>query len=269
MKQLNFSFIFQDGPIGRAYLSYFKIKNYLPKKIFYIYKKNFLPKKLNLQIFFKNQNYYPLKFLKEKNILEFCNEVESFFNFEKNFIKQMYEFNLIDFFDGRIIYIPSENVNSKILIDKIVHTEEMNFINTTNQIYKEILDTKKNFYHIHPGYLPTVRGADGTLNSILQYNNYGVSFFKMTEKIDKGEIYLRKNYEFKKFNLSGYKKYNLKDIYRIWFSFFDPILRCKLIQDVIESSFHFKKIDTLAEKSNYYSFLKKDDLKKVFDRIFL
>lgn len=269
MKQFNLSFIYQDGPIGRAYLNYLKLKNYLPNKIFYIYKKNFLPKKINLKIFFNNQNYYPLKFIKEKNILELCEQIEIFFNFDKNFIKQMYEFNLIDFFEDRIIYVPSEKVNSKLLIDKIILSDETNFINTTNQIYKEILNTKKNFYHIHPGYLPALRGADGTLNSILQYNNYGVSLFKMTEKIDMGEIYFRRNYEFKKFVLCEYKKYNLKDIYRIWFSFFDPILRCQLIQDIIDVSFHFKKIDTFGEKSNYYTFLKKDDLKETFDKIFL
>jgi len=91
----------------------------------------------------------------------------------------------------------------------------------------------------------------------------------MTSKIDDGDIYIRKIFNFKKFNLANFDKYKIKDIYRIWFSFFDPILRCKLIQDIIDPSFHFKKIDTLSEKSNYYSFLKKDSLKNIFDKIFL
>ena len=45
MEKNNFSLIFQDGPIGRAYLNYFKLKKYKPNKIYYLYKKNFLPKK--------------------------------------------------------------------------------------------------------------------------------------------------------------------------------------------------------------------------------
>lgn len=270
MIQDKFSIIYEDGPIGRAYLYYFKLKKYFPKKIYYLYKKiNFLPEKLNLKISFHNKNYYPLKFIKEQNIINFCIQIEDFFKFKNNFIKEMYETDLLDFFKDRIIYIPDADINSKILFNQISGSSDNYFINTSKQIYKDILNTNKNFYHIHPGYLPLVRGADGTLNSLLNYNCFGASFYKMTSKIDDGDIYIRKIFNFKKFNLANFDKYKIKDIYRIWFSFFDPILRCKLIQDIIDPSFHFKKIDTLSEKSNYYSFLKKDSLKNIFDKIFL
>ena len=133
----------------------------------------------------------------------------------------MYNFDLLDFFKDQIVYIPNDDVNSDLLFNQIIKSGENTFLNTSNQIYKNILKTNKNFYHIHPGYLPLLRGADGTLNSLLHSNSYGVSFFKMTEKIDDGDIFLRKKIEYQKFKLEGYKNYNIKDVYRIWFSFFD------------------------------------------------
>ena len=54
-----------------------------------------------------------------------------------------------------------------------------------------IFKTGKNFIHIHPGYLPEVRGADGLLWSIKEYNKIGVSSFIMNHKIDSGEIIFR------------------------------------------------------------------------------
>ena len=269
MNQHNFSLIYEDGPIGRAYLCYFKLKKYFPKKIYYLYKKiNFLPEKLNLKISFYNKNHYPLKFIKEQNVINFCTQIEDFFKFKNNFIKEMYKTDLLDFFKDRIIYIPDADVNSKILFNQILSSGDNYFINTSKQIYKEILNTNKNFYHIHPGYLPLVRGADGSLNSLLNYNCFGVSFYKMTSKIDDGDIYLRESFNFKKFNLADFDKYNIKDIYRIWFSFFDPILRCSLLKRVLEPSFKFNKILSESEMSFYYSFLKDDDYKTVFKKIF-
>jgi len=47
---------------------------------------------------------------------------------------------------------------------------------------KEILNPNLNFFHIHPGYLPDIRGADGSLNSILYSNSIGVTSFLMTDK---------------------------------------------------------------------------------------
>ena len=74
---------------------------------------------------------------------------------------------------------------------------------------------------------------------------------------------------YNKLKLEGYKNYNIKDVYRIWFSFFDPILRCSLLNEIINDSFNFEKINIINEKISYRSFLKNNDLKIVFDKIFL
>ena len=267
MLKNKFSLIFQEGPIGRAYLNFFKLNKIMPNKIYYLYKKKFLPRGLNLRIFFQKKNFYALKNLGFNQNL--CNDIENFFNFKKNFISDMYKFELINEFKDNIVYIPDENINSSIIYDKLLESNEENFLNTSNQIYKKTLDTKKNFYHVHPGYLPKSRGADGSLNSILYHGNLGVSFFKMTKEIDIGDIYLRKIIQIKKFNLNNYSQKDLKDVYRIWFSFFDPIIRTSLLKNIFDDNFKFSPLDVSNEKSSYYSFLNENDLKKVFDSIFL
>lgn len=49
--------------------------------------------------------------------------------------------------------------------------------------------------NVHTGWLPTYRGLDGNLKALRDGHQLGVSIHKVTEKIDAGEIYLRKNFE--------------------------------------------------------------------------
>ena len=263
------SLLFYENPISRAYLNFLFEENIKIKNLIYLNNKSILPKKFNAYVLFRKNNYHAFKFLRDKNIKKLISEFEEYFEMPKNFCEEMYKFS--KFRDNlNIIYPNSINVNSS-EVKKIFSQNEFSnsfILNTGNQILKDVLKLGVNFFHIHPGYLPEVRGADGTLNSILHHNYLGVTSFIMTEKIDYGFIIKREKYLCPKFNLLNYHNYNLKDIYRIWYSFFDPLLRVS----------HFKKLFKLkeikinknieTEKSYYYSFLNKENLKKVFDKIF-
>ena len=273
MDKNNFSVIFQDGPIGRAFLNYFKLKKYQQKKIYYLYKKKFLPKKMNLKMHFNENNYYPLKFIKNKNIYELCVQIETYFQFEKNFIQNMYNFDLLDFFKDQIVYIPNEDVNSDLLFNQIVKSGENTFLNTSNQIYKNILKTNKNFYHIHPGYLYKVRGADGTLNSIKHFNEIGASSFLMEKKIDKGKILKRFRMNFDKISFPNYEEFSSYDLYQIWYSFFDPALRVFLLKKMLDENTNltsFEKNNLETKEDRYFSFIEKKEIKDLFkNKIFI
>ena len=99
----------------------------------------------------------------------------------------------------------------------------------------------------------------------------GASFFKLVRKIDAGQIVHRKLFQFKGFTTKGFEKYNNSDLYRLWFSFFDPALRCSILIDFLNNKFSLedliKPIDN--EISNYYSFMKDQERTKVFRKIFL
>ncbi len=85
------------------------------------------------------------------------------------------------------------------------------------------------FLHVHPGYLPHVRGADGVLWSVLVRGCAGASCFFMAEGIDTGDVLARREYPALHFALSGRARPDAQTLYRAAFSFFDPLLRSTLL----------------------------------------
>ena len=59
---------------------------------------------------------------------------------------------------------------------------------------KEILSLEKKFLHVHGGYLPQFKGSTTFYYSILQENSVGYSAIFMSEKIDSGQILLRRKF---------------------------------------------------------------------------
>lgn len=59
---------------------------------------------------------------------------------------------------------------------------------------KEILSLDKKFLHVHGGYLPQFKGSTTFYYSILQENFIGYSAIFLSEKIDSGQILLRKKF---------------------------------------------------------------------------
>ena len=218
----------------------------------------------------KKNLYYPLIFLKDKKIVNLIMQFQEFFNFDKNYVFEMYNedyFNDLENFK----FISSYDINSKLLIKNIKNLKEKILINTSKQIFKDF-SHKKKIVHIHPGYLPKVRGADGSLNSILKFNEIGATSFFISKSIDRGEIINRSSYKMQKFKFD-ISQYSVKDIYRIWYSFFDPLLRSKHLNFLINNQKFIGetlKINNLeSTDSKYYTFLNNNELQKVFDKIFL
>ncbi len=80
------------------------------------------------------------------------------------------------------------------------------------------------FLHVHPGYLPYVRGADCLMWSMLLRGKPGASCFYMAPGIDTGEIIAKR--EFPPLIVpSGTELPDDDTLYRMLFSFYDPMLR--------------------------------------------
>ena len=261
----NVSIIFNENPIARAYLQLFIKKNLINNKIIYldnkiIFNNFFLKIKYNL--FFSKVKVY----LKSKSILEFIHNIEDFFQLERNFLIEMYNFENIFLFKN-LEFAKHHNINSEFNVKYFRSLKEINFLNSSNTILKNIFHSKKNFYHIHPGYLYKVRGADGALNSINQFNEIGVSLYLMDSKIDNGKIIKRIKTNFKKINFPDHKSVKVSDLYNLWYAFYDPALRVSLLKRLLDENLSlniFEKINK-NEENNYYSFIKKDELKNIFN----
>ena len=263
------SIVFYENPISRAYLNFFYRENIKIKNFIYLNDKSFLPNKINAYRLFKKNNFHAFRFLKDKNILKLITEFEEFFSIPKNFCLEMYSFSKFGL-NKDINFTTDKSINSEQLKNILSEKKFLNnfILNTGNEILKEILNPNLNFFHIHPGYLPDIRGADGSLNSILYSNSIGVTSFLMTDKIDHGNILLREKYDFPKFNFVNYNDYKIKDVYRIWYSFFDPLLRVSHLKKLYGvKSVKIKKLQK-NNVGNYYTFLDEKNLKKVFDKIF-
>tara|TARA_B110000967_G_scaffold162697_1_gene169320 strand:- start:7416 stop:8237 length:822 start_codon:yes stop_codon:yes gene_type:complete len=265
------SVIFNEGPISRSYINFLKMKGLLDIKIIYLSENNLLPNFINSYLKFHKYNYYPIKFLKNKKIKYFTDQVEEYFNVKQNFIKDMYSQKNLDFFKN-ITYIKDANINSQKLFEHIKEDKNIFFLNTGKQIIKKILDANKKIIHIHPGYLPEVKGADGSLHSIDKFNILGSSSFFVNQKIDEGEIIYRRKFEYKKFKILDYENYSLRDIYRLWFSFVDPLIRVSHLNYLVEKNFLNErapnKINTSNEDSNYYTYMNNNELRRTFEKIF-
>lgn len=259
--------IFIENPISRAYLQLFIDYNISINNFIYLNSNLPFGNNINSHILFKKNNYYPLKYLKHHKVLKLIHQIEDFFSIRKNFCRDMYIYKNLNNF--KIKYIKNLSINSKFLLSELSNNKykDLYFLNTGNEILKDVFKSSVNFYHIHPGYLPLVRGADGSLNSILRHQHLGVSSFIMSKKIDEGPILFREKFDVPKLKLDHFDDFPLKELYRIWYSFFDPLLRTLHLKKIIKNEIVIDK-KNYDEKCNYYSFLKENDLKFVFDIIF-
>ena len=258
--------IFDEKPISRAYLQFYINNNFVENKILILNKKLPIFNDWYLKVKFNRNLYYPLSYLKLQKIKRFIRNVEDYFNLEKDFLINMYNFNNLDEFKN-IDFFLSENVNDDKNLKFINNLTEENFLNTSQVILKNILNSNKNFFHIHPGYLYKVRGADGSLNSIKEFNQFGGSFYKMNKKIDDGDILFRYEQKFEKIKFENYSSYDLKTLYRIWFSFVDPAIRIFILKKCLKKNIclnNFLLVDRGLEPNNYYTFLKNDQLSDLF-----
>ena len=269
MKNNDISIIVDDGPISRAYLNFFLKNNYEFANVYYL--SNFyLNKKFSVYINFFKSNFHAVRILKNKKFNQLIPQIESFFDFDKGFCEEMYNLNLTKNFNMQFLY--SDKIDSIKVIKEIEKKNDLIFINTTKQILKKILKLNHKFIHIHPGYLPYVRGLDGSLWNYILRSKFGVTSFEISHEIDKGNIIMREEFEPKPFNFPNYQSFNSNELRYFWFSIFDPLLRAYHLKNLIKKTDFFSKIS--FEKNidvslgSFYGKIDKNNQSKVFESIF-
>ena len=151
---MKLSLIFEDNPISRCYIKIFQENSKKLDNLIILDGKFFLPRSLSLRQSFYQNNYWPLKFLKEKEYIFLTHQIEDYFNFPRNFCKDMYLFKNIYSMNKIKLFTNNKSINDESSIKIINQCNADVFLNTGKQIYKKILDINKKFIHIHPGFLP-------------------------------------------------------------------------------------------------------------------
>ncbi len=261
-KVTNISLIFDEGPIARCYLQTLKRLNCNIENIIYLGSN--IPILKNILFYLNNikQNSFAINFLSnDKNILK-IEKIENQFNLGKDFFINSYLKN--DF--EKLSYVNSKSVNSENFFNLINNSSGDFFLNTSKQIYKRLnFKDNKKIIHVHPAYLPDIRGADGSLWSIKILNKFSSSAFLMNNEIDTGQILFREKLDIKK--LALFNNLNSIDLIKFWFSFIDPAIRCHNLFTVLKKEINLDSIDNDIIKGKYYSFMDFDKKVSIINEI--
>lgn len=294
MPTLNLSLLAYDSPILRAYLAVFKELNIKLDKIEVVlfnklpgHKKklmgSYFPSPFN-RVLLKNSmhnlmNFYP-RILKKK-YKDFYKSISADLQKRHTFSQEF-----LSSFDNSINYNEFANSVSYMNIDSYKDTKFINFI---NEIDKKIvflysgggilpLAAFKNplvrYLHVHPGYLPFVRGSDCYLWSLLLNNKIGATSFFMSPEIDEGNILLAQQFMPVSININKKDVINSKDLYRIIYSYFDPCLRAEVLKHTLQNFDNFDNVEGISqsplEGETFYfmnDFLKNIAFKKIFNDV--
>jgi len=90
------------------------------------------------------------------------------------------------------------------------------------------------FLHIHPGYLPHIRGADGLLWSFVTRGMPGASCFYMEPGIDVGDLVLARELPRLQFSVTDDDRPDDQILYRLLFTYFDPAIRARVLIDSLK-----------------------------------
>ena len=271
LRTKNLSILIDDNPISRAYIQFLIDREMFLETPIYLIKNNLkiFPNSFTSKLNFRNNNFYPIKYLKIKKINQFIDYVENFFQVRHNFLKDMYQYENIYHISKKIDFVYSKSVNSNNLSSTL--NKNLTYINTSNQIYKEILKTNIKFVHIHPAILPDIRGADGSLYMYELHKSFGATSFFISKNIDQGEIISQYIKKFDNFKFDLLSTFSLKDIYKLWFSFVDPLIRLIEFEKIISNDINFliKQNDLKNNnKGSYFSYMNNDQINIVFSELF-
>lgn len=91
----------------------------------------------------------------------------------------------------------SRDVNDPEVVEQIRGRPEKTFIYSGYGgviLRKELMGLKKNFLHVHGGYLPDYKGSTTCYYSLLQENSIGASSIFLTDTIDSGPVLHRRTF---------------------------------------------------------------------------
>ncbi|MDA8649726.1 hypothetical protein N9M31_06935 [Alphaproteobacteria bacterium] len=259
--------LFYEGTIARSYLECLHFLGYEPRQIIHLIPENdlvtnkplarFLPGLLRREyistIQKKKIHYWPQHLF--RNQRELCNAV--FWNLQRDFkinhesLMSLVNLKPLSYYSNNIVELYFKTLGDENIFNFLKQQDPTSYLFTGGGIIpKRTLKIKdKKFIHIHPGYLPKIRGADCLLWSNLIMGQPSASCFYMNAEIDMGNIL--NSVFLPKFVLPE-AIYRMDDlsIYRLIYSFVDPWARALILGDTIVRTNNLEKIKQKKQKAN-------------------
>lgn len=269
--------IFYENPIGRAYLEMLYSLGLKPKKIIHIIPERdivtkrkigrFLPlglrQKYTHSIQSSKISFWPRNLMKKNKLMcdDLFKELEKSLNIKKSSIIGLLEHKSLELFSEEIIPVSYDGFKDKRFFDAIKSTSsEFSLYTGGGIIPKEIFEkASAKLLHIHPGFLPNIRGADCFYWSLILSKRPSASCFIMNSGIDTGDIINAKFLP--KLNLSDCtKEINEIMTYRLIYSFVDPWIRAIVLRDTLHKTKNLTEVKSVKQnhsEGNTFHFMHK------------
>lgn len=249
-KTIPLTVMFYEGPMARAYLSTIKSLGFKPKKIIELIagkdiatKKpvgKWLPKGIRKAYAANIQrskiHYWPKQLKKDYTDLtaKILNIIEAQFQFSNATVEDANSLKNLSEYCDKIDSIMVDNLLDKRLLDYLTGEQQSAILFTGGGILPEKLLAlpQLKFLHIHPGFLPDIRGADCALWSTLLTGHTSATCFYMSPGIDTGDIILS-CWLPKLEILTNNKNIDLASQYRAVYSFIDPWVRAFVLRKLL------------------------------------
>jgi hypothetical protein len=154
----------------------------------------------------------------------------------------------LEHYSDNVIAFPIASLKDPKLFDFISQQNTSMYLFTGGGIIpKEFFDIKNTqFLHVHPGYLPDIRGADCLLWSAMLGGRPSATCFFMDAGIDTGNIINAAFLPQIKLPTAA-TDLDKKMTYRLLYSFIDPWVRSVVLRDTLRSTHYLKNITSTPQ----------------------
>ncbi len=252
MPEYPLTVLVHDGPVARAYLGVLSAHGIIPDRIIYLaYKthqasgKKLLPwlpqpflRGALLAIHAGSLNHWPrVLLLHHPDIVKKIQaSVASSLGLPLDLVEGAYgKLNFKRLGKQFEILVVNDLADPKLTATLADHGNGLVLFTGGGIVPKNLLSESGNrFLHIHPGFLPRLRGADCLLWSILIKGNPAATAFHMVPNLDEGDIVLPVELEKISVPLASTDRPDDQTLYRLAYSFIDPWIRAAVLDGLIK-----------------------------------
>jgi hypothetical protein len=266
--------LFWEGPIARAYLATIKSMGLRPEKIIHLVSRNDLSTKKPVGRFLPGQMRLAYAQSRQKRSIHHWSAilqkteshmyqairhtVENRLGFSKAVIDNALVLDDLGQYSSDVETLMIDNLADEALYARLAVLPESQILFTGGGIVpKKLLELSQlKFIHVHPGYLPNVRGADCALWSQLMMGRTSASCFYMAPGIDDGDVIFSGYLPSMSFN-ADINEAGLKTFYRAIYAFFDPWIRSCILRKALVLTERFTRAEAhpqSAQSSVTYHF---------------
>ena len=263
-QEISVTILFYEGPIARAYLETLYACGLKPARIINLVVSRdlisdrpagrALPGFIRIPYLTYRQqrqiHYWPRQISRQFSKLHqtISEEVEDKFGFSHEILKAATRLHDLSRYSARVEPILVDGLRDRSLKDRLRAIAPGTVLFTGGGIVpgEVIAIPGLRLLHVHPGYLPQLRGADCTLWSNLLADRSSASCFFMASDIDMGAVVDRCWLPEVRFPLDT-SEYDIRTLYRAIYAFLDPWIRAYCLHRVLNSFQSLSEIEAYEQ----------------------